>query len=120
MSSFTLRSAANVTPILVKKPDAKLGTELTGFLLTNKAASARSVKFYDAANAADVMVGTTPPAATVIIPATATLPASKLNILFQLGIVAAVTTLPADSDTTAGSAADVLGQIMFGLPGADR
>jgi hypothetical protein len=113
MSTYNIRNTADANPILVR---AK-ATLVCGLLLTNKAGAARYLKVYDAAKASDVTVGTTVPVALVILPATTTVPIAQLHALCQLGLVIAITTGIADTDTGAPSAGDVVGQLQYSVVG---
>lgn len=77
--------------------------DLIGWNLINTGTVNLFLKFYNAATAAAVTVGTTAVVRTLLIPAAGTVFLSneeKFQDGFNLGIVIAVTTLIADSDTT--------------------
>ena len=91
--------------------------QVYGFLLTNRATSARYLKFYNA-TAANVTVGTTTPVITWPIPANSTdfIAAAALGamgIAFDTAITVAATTGLADNDTGAPGANDVVINVFY-------
>lgn len=118
MSSFKVRSTADVNPIALRGTGVKAAAlELNGYQLTNRAASIRYLKLWDAANAADITVGTTPPDMVIILPATSTTVTGNLAAMFTKGIVICTTTGALDSDVAAPTAGDVVGFLNYDLPG---
>ena len=96
----------NTTPQAPDGSGAKPET-LCGYAITNTAASARSVKFYDSATSPTV--GTTVPKRTIEVAAGATAVADFLRgKQFVEGLWVAVTANPADTDNTAPTAGDVI------------
>jgi hypothetical protein len=97
---------ANTTP---QAPDGSGAAAVTlgGYTLTNTNAAARSVKFYDKASAPTV--GTDVPKRTVTVPATSTLEKTfPRGVNFLAGLWISVTVNPADTDTNAPGAGDLL------------
>lgn len=81
---------------------------LVGWNVITTGTSSSFLKFYNAASAGDVTVGTTTPIRTLLIPASGTALLSnedQFQVAFNLGIVIAVTGAMADSDTSAPNAA---------------
>jgi hypothetical protein len=109
---FKVSWPANTTP---QAPDGSGTTaiSLTGYSLTNTAASARSVKFYDLATAPTV--GTTVPKRTVTLAASGGHIAVSFvrGIIFKQGLWISVTQNAGDSDNTAPAANDVLVTVDF-------
>jgi hypothetical protein len=107
VKSGRITSAANTTIIVVK---AIPGT-LYGWNLFNTSAAKSFVKIY---NAVAATVGTTTPILTIGIPAGTR---SDVFLPFPMwlsaGINVGITTLIADSDTTAPAALDITGQMLF-------
>jgi hypothetical protein len=105
-NQFRANWPANTTP---QAPDASgaVSVSLCGFGLTNTAAAARFVKFYDKATAP--VVGTDAPKRTIEVGAGLSLYAEfSRGKLFKLGMWVSVTVNAADADNTAPAAGDVL------------
>ena len=102
LNSVYRNVAVVATPVLVS-PDARF---LAAWNLINPNTSGVFLKLYDAATAGAVTVGTTAVKSTLFIPGSGTSVLANLEnyqLGFQDGIVVAVTTGIADSDTTAPS-----------------
>ena len=98
--------ANNTTPL---PPDAagNVAVTLAGFVLTNAASAARSVKFFDKASAPTV--GSDVPVRTYNLAANTSVVADfARGKLFTLGMWVTVTANAGDSDNTASSNNDVL------------
>lgn len=113
---FPLQTARDID--LDETPFAVSNTPgwLHGWFIGNAAAAIRYVKFYDAL-AADVVLGTTEPKLTFLIPAGATGAAanfiSEKGTRFSTAISAVAVTGVADSDTTGAGANEVVANIFF-------
>jgi len=82
------------------------------YFISNVAATARFVKFYDKA-ATSAATATDTPVKTLCIPATASANVAGLGWRFRLGCQIRGTTLVADSDTTAPTANDIVVNIGY-------
>ncbi len=105
-NQFKASWPANTTP---QAPDGSgaVAVSLCGCTITNTAAAARSVKFYDLAAAPTV--GTTVPKRTVTVAAGSSLTIDFIRgKFFKAGLWVAVTVNAADTDNTAPTAGDVL------------
>ncbi len=107
MATSSRVSTADTNKTLVKAG----GTTLFGVLVDNRNAAARFLKFYDAAAAGDVAVGTTVPVLRIPIPGNTagagvafTIPGGGHR--FTSGMVYAMTTGAADTDTNGISASE--------------
>lgn len=101
-------SAATTNSTLVKGARGRV----TGYVLTNTAASAKFVKFYNKASAPTV--GTDVPVMTVAIPAGAAVEVQLgRGVEFPLGIGFGITGAAAVNDTTAVAAGDVVGSVFW-------
>lgn len=88
------------------------GANIRGLIAVNTNAAARYVKFYDADSA--VTVGTDIPALTIYLaPSVGTFVFPTDGINFKLGLVMAMTTGAADTDTTAVGAGDVILTVLY-------
>jgi hypothetical protein len=108
MSTFAVSSPGDASAVLVQKGPC----QLHGYHLANANASARYAKLYDAAAAADVTVGTTLPKLRIPVTGSNLAWAANLQVHFKLGMVVAVVTGAADTDTTGGSARDIAGALV--------
>lgn len=103
-----VKAAASTNATSVK---ASAG-QVYGYALFNNTASARYVKLYNKASSPNV--GTDTPAFTIIVPANGGANVAwQLGVPFGTGIAFAITGGVADSDTTAVSADDVHGLLLF-------
>jgi hypothetical protein len=81
-------------------------------MIANAAAAARAVKFWDKQTAP--IVGTDAPKRTIIVPAGSEFVGEfRRGKQFALGLWMAVTVNPADTDTTAPAAGDILATVDF-------
>jgi hypothetical protein len=106
---FRVNWPANTTP---QAPDGSGTTVVTlcGFGITNTAAAARFVRFYDTATAPTV--GTTPPKRVIEVGAGLSLYVDfARGKQFFNGLWMSVTTLSPDTDTTAPAAGDILATV---------
>lgn len=110
-SQFKVSWPGNTTPQAPDGDGSKSRT-LTGYSLTNAAAAARFVKFYD--KATSPTVGTDVPKRTIVLPASAHVAQSFVRgIGFLLGFWVSVTNVVTDADNTAPTANDVLVTVDF-------
>lgn len=111
LNSYRNDNVAN-TPILVRAGNWAVG----GWNLINPIGTTAYLKIYNSATAAAVVLGTTTPKLTLIIPASGAFWQSneeKFQVDFDLGIVIAVTTGMADSSTT-GPGTNCYVQLFYG------
>ena len=91
--------------------------DLTGWSLSNTNADPRYLKIYHAASTDDVIVGTTVPRQTILIPGNAKGTGNNFEMLegvdYPNGIVVALTALPADNDATVVAANEVIAHVYF-------
>jgi hypothetical protein len=118
MSTFKVVSPASAAPILVHRGPVVVDE----VFLTNLKGTVRYLKCWDAANASDVTVGTTPP--DLIIPvqpsgAISPFVNADLDAVFALGLVVVVVTGLPDNDATAPTARDIVGTLNYCLPGRE-
>lgn len=97
-------SAAASTNATLAKADAGYLFFVSGY---NAAAAGKYLKLYDKASAPTV--GTDTPKLTIYLPATAGFALNFDGLYFATGIAYALTGAGADNDTTALTAADILG-----------
>ncbi len=101
------KSFANNTAPQAPDGAGNAAVSLCGFVLTNAASGARSVKFYD--KATTPTVGTDVPVRTVTLAANTTVVADfARGKLFTLGMWVTATNSASDTDNTATSNNDVL------------
>lgn len=101
-------SAASTNATLVKSSAGRV----YGWQLTNTSASTRYFKIYNKASAPTV--GTDVPTDIIAIPAGANVDVlGPIGVAYATGIGFAITAAPADSDTTAVAANDVIGSLFY-------
>ncbi len=91
--------------------------DLQGWSLSNTNADPRYLKLYHASDPDEVTVGTTIPRQTILIPGNSKGTGNNFEMQegvdYPLGIVAALTALPADSDTTVVAANEVFAHVYY-------